>query len=70
MTRKRDVLRSCRVTQLLRACLVNEDAQAYVEYVIVFLFLALSVIGTMKIFAAALCVYLKRIFYIVSLPLP
>jgi len=52
------------------ACIRNEEAQASVDYIIVVFFMVLAVVGTTRLFSSVLSTYLKRVFYIVSLPLP
>jgi len=48
----------------------DEKALAYTEYIILSLLVGLSLVGISALFIRALAAYLKRIYFIVSLPIP
>lgn len=58
---------------ILKKCkeiIKDEKALSYTEYLILTIFVGLSLVGTSALFIRALREYLKRIFFIVSLPIP
>ena len=48
----------------------DERAQAYVEYIVVVLFVVVAFVAAAQLLSRLLVGYMKRIFYVVSLPLP
>ncbi|MEO0128666.1 MAG: hypothetical protein ABIL02_00305 [candidate division WOR-3 bacterium] len=55
---------------LLNTLFSDESGLSYTEYLILTILVGLSLVGTSVLFINALRAYLKRIFFIVSLPIP